>query len=66
MRCPRCSYELTDSDRLLCRVVNVSYCPHCWARIDASGEPLGSVASTDQGRGKNRGRIPTGAGRTHE
>jgi hypothetical protein len=33
MQCPRCSYVLSYSDALLCRVGDTHYCPRCWSRI---------------------------------
>ena len=33
MQCPRCSYVLSYSDALLCRVGETHYCPRCWSRI---------------------------------
>ena len=33
MRCPECSYELTESEQLLCMIPGGHYCPQCWAKI---------------------------------
>jgi hypothetical protein len=38
MQCPRCSYALSYSDVLLCRVGETHYCPRCWSRIPNPGE----------------------------
>ena len=40
MQCPRCSYMLSESDALLCRVGETHYCPQCWSKIPDSAEPV--------------------------
>jgi len=40
MQCPRCSYLLSESDALLCRVGETHYCPHCWSKIPNSTETV--------------------------
>lgn len=60
MQCPRCSYVLSYSDALLCRVGETHYCPRCWSRIPNPGEteihPDGGPhdATTDAGEGKTK------------
>lgn len=38
MQCPRCSYQLSETDALLCRVGETHYCPHCWSKIPDPAE----------------------------
>lgn len=40
MQCPRCSYLLSESDALLCRVGETHYCPQCWSKIPDSAETV--------------------------
>lgn len=40
MQCPRCSYLLSESDVLLCRVGETHYCPQCWSKIPNSTETV--------------------------
>ncbi len=46
MQCPRCSYVLSYSDALLCRVGETHYCPRCWSRI---AEPVDAPVVTPAG-----------------
>jgi len=38
MRCSECSYELTESEQLLCMIPGGHYCPQCWAKISLPEE----------------------------
>ena len=55
MRCPKCTYVLTYSDRLLCRVAGAYYCPRCWHRIELEGDASGSPAFGAQDLEPERG-----------
>lgn len=45
MQCPRCSYVLSYSDALLCRVGDTHYCPRCWSRISETEDANGRTDS---------------------
>lgn len=48
MQCPRCSYALSYSDVLLCRVGETHYCPRCWSRIEEVAEVAGGKVSRSE------------------
>jgi hypothetical protein len=55
MQCPRCSYTLSYSDVLLCRVGETHYCPRCWSRIEDVAEVVVSKDSTPSTNGRPNG-----------
>jgi hypothetical protein len=57
MKCPKCQYELTEGERLLCSVPGGHYCPRCWTRIpepvDKTRKPADSGSGTTDADRKN-------------
>lgn len=66
MQCPKCSYLLSETDALLCRVGETHYCPQCWSKIPDPAEvathPVGDPhdATDDAGVAKDSGALPNG------
>lgn len=56
MQCPRCSYVLSYSDALLCRVGDTHYCPRCWSRIPDSVEPVAGGSQDPAEAGKEESK----------
>jgi hypothetical protein len=57
MQCPRCSYTLSYSDVLLCRVGETHYCPRCWSRIEESVEIAVSAEATPSSTDRPKGTL---------
>ena len=53
IKCTRCGYEFTPSDRLLCRVGDIRFCPSCWCRVEIvspsrNGDVAGAAVLDDR------------------